>query len=215
MYYLLTKGIVTGFILSIMIGPVFFMLLELSIRKGARAAMSFDLGVLLSDVLYIAIAFFFFSEIKELTTDGNNEHWMKIGGGIIFIGFGLVFLLKKNSKKDEEFREVTNTNKKEYFLLGLKGFFLNFTNPMVIFYWLSVLTLGASDAGKSDLNESVLIYVIVILITFFSIDLLKIFGAKKLRPFITDKVLLAMNRLTGIVIMLTGVILLFQGIQKL
>ena len=48
---LVLKGIVTGFILSIMVGPVFFVLLETSIKKGVRAALAFDLGVLLNDRL--------------------------------------------------------------------------------------------------------------------------------------------------------------------
>ena len=52
---LILKGIVTGFVLSIMVGPAFFVLLETSIRKGARAALSFDAGVLLSDFIYILI----------------------------------------------------------------------------------------------------------------------------------------------------------------
>ena len=56
---LIAKGVVTGFILSIMIGPVFFVLLETSIRKGIRAAIAFDLGVILNDIVYIGIAFFF------------------------------------------------------------------------------------------------------------------------------------------------------------
>ena len=56
---LILKGVVTGFVLSIMIGPVFFVLLETSIKKGVRAALALDLGVLLSDLLYILIAYVF------------------------------------------------------------------------------------------------------------------------------------------------------------
>ena len=54
---LILKGIVTGFILSIMIGPVFFVLLEISIRKGVKAGIAFDIGVLVNDFLYILIAY--------------------------------------------------------------------------------------------------------------------------------------------------------------
>ncbi|MFN5982117.1 MAG: LysE family transporter, partial [Fluviicola sp.] len=68
MVELILKGVLTGFILSIMIGPVFFVLLETSIRKGVRAALAFDLGVLLSDLIYVLIAFIFSSEITKLTS---------------------------------------------------------------------------------------------------------------------------------------------------
>ena len=62
---LIVKGIVTGFILSIMIGPVFLVLLETSIRKGVKAAIAFDIGVLLNDILYILIALVFYNEVAE------------------------------------------------------------------------------------------------------------------------------------------------------
>jgi hypothetical protein len=50
------------------------------------------------------------------------------------------------------------------------------------------------------------------LTVFFSIDLLKIMGAKKLRPFITDPVLQSLNRITGSILTLFGLVLLLQGL---
>ena len=69
---LILKGVVTGFILSIMIGPVFFVLLETSITKGIRAALALDFGVLLSDLLYILIAYVFYSEVASLGSKDNR-----------------------------------------------------------------------------------------------------------------------------------------------
>jgi threonine/homoserine/homoserine lactone efflux protein len=90
---------------------------------------------------------------------------------------------------------------------------LNFTNPLVIFYWFSVITLGAksSDHLNTD-NVSILIYLAVILVTFFSFDLLKIFGARKLRPLVTDKLLVFLNQLIGVIFFCFGVFLVAQGI---
>jgi threonine/homoserine/homoserine lactone efflux protein len=48
------SGIPWGLFLSFMIGPVFFILLETSIIKGFRAALVFDLGVVLGDVFAVA-----------------------------------------------------------------------------------------------------------------------------------------------------------------
>ena len=52
------SAIPLGFFLSFMIGPVFFVLLETSVVKGFRAAVMFDLGVVLADIIFILIAFF-------------------------------------------------------------------------------------------------------------------------------------------------------------
>ena len=54
------SGIPWGIFLSFMIGPVFFILLETSIIKGFRAALVFDLGVVLGDICFIGIAYLIF-----------------------------------------------------------------------------------------------------------------------------------------------------------
>ena len=53
----IVTGIPWGIFLSFMIGPVFFILLETSITKGFRAALAFDLGVVLGDVFFIGVAY--------------------------------------------------------------------------------------------------------------------------------------------------------------
>ena len=58
-------------LLSFLIGPVFFVLLETSIKKGAKHAILIDIGVLLSDVLYLLTAYFFAETITEKLADYN------------------------------------------------------------------------------------------------------------------------------------------------
>lgn len=212
---LVLKGIVTGFILSVMIGPVFFVLLETSIRKGVRAALSLDFGVFISDVIYILIAFLFYNEVKSLA-DGESKEIAKVIGGILFIVYGLFTFFKKPAKIQLPVsKEREPSDWKEYRILCLKGFLLNIANPLVIFYWFSVLSLG--DAQKIEgltTRTTLLLFIGIILLTFFSIDILKIMGAKQLRPFITNKLLKSLNQLIGIVFMAFGVVLLIQGFVK-
>lgn len=213
MFELIIKGIVTGFILSIMIGPVFFVLLETSIRRGVKAAIAFDLGVLLSDVVYILIAYVFYSQVSSLM-EGEKQDLLKIIGGALFIVYGVVTYFKK--PKEMKVDEVGNVvhRSTDYIMLMLKGFFLNFANPLVIFYWFSVITLGAKKATHGDTtDDAILFYIGIILVTFFSLDLLKIFGAKKLRPLVTDKLLVILNHFIGIVFFVFGVFLVAQGIM--
>ena len=47
------KGFLTGIWLSMSFGPVFFLLIQTSIRKGIKHALFFDLGVFMSDLLSI------------------------------------------------------------------------------------------------------------------------------------------------------------------
>ncbi len=208
---LILTGIFTGFILSIMVGPVFFVLLETSIRKGVKAAIAFDLGVILNDIIYIIIAYFFFAQVEQLKS-GDDNSVLQIIGGSLFLVYGVYNFFKKVkgikiNKLGDESHDLRG-----YLLLGLKGFLLNLANPMIVFYWFSVLTIGAKDASGPGEGIHLFVFVSAILITFFSIDLLKIFGAKSLRPLVTNKVLKGLNRLIGIVFVAFGIVLLYQGI---
>lgn len=212
---LILKGVITGFILSVMIGPVFFVLLETSIRKGVRAGLALDFGVFISDIIYILIAFLFYNEVK-LIAEGQSKETAKVIGGILFIIYGLFTFFKKPATIQLTTSKVREpADWKEYRILCLKGFLLNLANPLVIFYWFSVLSLGDSNQLKGlGTQATLLLFIIIILLTFFSIDILKILGAKQLRPFITNKLLKSLNQLIGIVFMVFGIVLLVQGFVK-
>ncbi len=209
---LLLKGIATGLLLSIMIGPVFFVLLETSIRKGVKAALAVDFGVFISDVVYIIIAFVFFQQVADLAV-GNDNSVVRLVGGTLFVVYGTYNFFKKVNKSNaaKEFESVPNVA--GYAMLALKGFLLNLMNPLVVFYWFSVMTLGAEDGESRD--SSMILYLSYILITFFSIDFLKIIGAKRLRSLVTQRLMMGLNRMVGIVFVGFGVVLIAQGIIRL
>lgn len=212
---LILKGIVTGFILSIMIGPVFFVLLETSIRKGVKAAIAFDTGVLLNDILYILIAYVFYNQVEQLSS-GDDNSVLRLIGGVLFFVYGIFTFFKKAQDIfiHEDGAEPA-TNIKGYLLLGLKGFLLNLANPMIVFYWFSVMTLGSKDVTEEGTFTAMIVFISSILITFFSVDLLKIFGAKSLRPLVTTRLLKGLNQLIGIVFVAFALVLISQAIIAL
>lgn len=212
---LILKGIVTGFILSIMIGPVFFVLLEISIRKGFKAGIAFDIGVLLNDLVYILIAYVFFNQV-ELLSSGDDNSILKIIGGIMFFIYGVFTFFKKVETISVDNNQIqVQTDFKGYLLLGLKGFLLNLANPMILFYWFSVMTLVSEDSSYGENNITMFIFIVSILISFFLVDLLKIFGAKSLRPLVTPKLLKGLNYLIGIVFVSFAMVLISQAILAL
>ncbi len=208
------KAIVAGVVLSVLIGPVFFILLETSIRKGVKAALAFDAGVLLSDLIYICIAYFFYSEVESVTKSEDN-FIIKIIGGSFFLFFGVATFLKKIKDPHADPDSSGLLTQGDYLKFFTKGFILNLVNPMVLFYWFSILALGSKGSinGLSS-GATLFIYIAVLLFTFFSIDVLKIFGAKMLRPYITKDVLSSLNKITGSIIFIFGIILLVQVIFR-
>ena len=67
--YDIKNAVLLGFFLSFMIGPVFFMLIQTSIVKGVKAAITFNLGVILGDITFIFIAYFGSRHLLEKIKD--------------------------------------------------------------------------------------------------------------------------------------------------
>jgi threonine/homoserine/homoserine lactone efflux protein len=210
-----------GFLLSVMIGPIFFLLLETSITKGFRSALALDFGVLISDIIYVLIAVMFVEQIKGLIA--GNKLMFSIIGGSIFVIYGIINLVKKVELLDTQKLEgidadIDSTkqqnNTKDYVFLGLKGFVLNFANPMVIFYWVSVASVANNAVPDKNSTTWAFVFLGVVLLTFFSIDVLKIIAAKKIRPLVNQTLLNGLNRLIGIVFTFFGLFLILQFFLK-
>ena len=92
------SAIPLGFLLSFMIGPVFFVLLETSVVKGFRAALMFDLGVVLADIVFITIAFF---SSYRLIQSIKDDPALFIFGGIVMLTYGIISFInnRKEAKK--------------------------------------------------------------------------------------------------------------------
>ena len=216
-FFLQAIGI--GFLLSVMVGPVFFVLLETSITKGIRAALALDIGVFISDILYILFALSFVDQISSINS-GENKLIFGFIGGSIFIIYGIFYFFKKSKMADLTL-EAENTSKevaaapKDYLLLGLKGFILNIANPAVIFYWLSILSLAAQSVPDNTKNPNtwILLFLSILLGTYFSIDVLKVFTAKRLRTLVNQNLLNALNILIGLIFFLTGVFQIIKNFQ--
>jgi threonine/homoserine/homoserine lactone efflux protein len=82
---------------------------------------------------------------------------------------------------------------------------------MVLFYWFSVLTLANQSLSEGDSDFMIFLFLFIVLVTFLGFDLLKIVGEKKLKPLVTENVLIGLNRLIGLVFFLFGIVLVIQN----
>jgi threonine/homoserine/homoserine lactone efflux protein len=213
------QAIGIGFLLSIMIGPVFFVLLEISITKGFKSAMIFDAGVLLSDLFYIVISLFFAYQLKGLG-DVKNNLILSVLGGTLFIAYGVYNLFFKQVKMgtgaldeellDSEEKANKSTKKKDNSMLVLKGFMLNLLNPGVVIYWLAIIAKGFDLVAPYESDAHIVIFITIILITFFGIDCLKAYVANKIKPLVTVKLLRGLNSLIGFIFLGTGIFLILR-----
>lgn len=201
------SGIPIGIFLSFMVGPVFFVLLETSAIKGFRAALVFDLGVVLADIVFISIAYF---SSYRLIQSIKNDPAIYIFGGILMLTYGLISLLKiHKTTRNIDKKTVNEILKKDYFSLFIKGFLLNFINVGVLLFWFLILiTVGP----KLQLDSSrMIVFFISVIGSYLIIDLGKILLAKQLKHKMTPNNILKMKKTISVLLIIFGIVLMFQG----
>lgn len=203
--YDIKNAILFGFFLSFMIGPVFFMLIQTSILKGARAAIAFNTGVILGDVSFILIAYFGSRHLLEKIKDDPRLFFI---GGLILIVYGVITYLDKSGKKEAE-ASIDLPANNNYFKLILKGFFLNFINIGVLALWLGLIVVIGPTL---DMNpRHILYYFTIIIVSYFITDIGKIVLAKQLKSRLTPLVVYRIKRTMGILLIVFGVGLMLKA----
>lgn len=209
MIEIITAGIVLGVTLAFMVGPVFLLLVEISLTKGVGKAIVFDLGVLLADIVFIVLVGYGSTFIHEI----NNVSWVFAIGGILIIGYGIynIYNAKRKRKimdQQAHLPQITGSNA----LYLIKGFFLNFMNVGVLAYWLTTtVTLRAAIQGSA--NEAALLwaYFTSTVAAYFATDLVKIFMAQRLKTKLTTEVLIKIERTVGFILIVFGAFLILRG----
>lgn len=201
MLELIISGIGLGIVLSFVTGPVFFALIKTSIEKGFHAGMWLAAGVLISDVIYILITVYGSSFIN---LESNYRVPIGIFGSVILLGIGLYYFFKKVKLNHENINcKKRNTG---YFF---KGFLMCIFNPSMFLYWVSVTSGFISIHGRLKAEE-ILPFFGAILITQFSMDIVKAYYSNKLRYRIKEHTMVALNRVAGGLIIIFALKLMYN-----
>lgn len=201
------NALLSGFFLSFMVGPVFFVLLETSATKGIKKAIIFDLGVIFADIVFIIISYYgsyaLLSKIKD-------DPRLFFAGGLILFSYGLIIFIKEKRKTiilDPSLVVVEKTSNLGMFL---KGFLLNFINVGVLGFWLALIIVISSNVGMD--GNRVFLYFSTIILAYFITDLGKIFLAKQLKSKLTPRIINKIRKIMGIILMIIGIAIASKAI---
>ncbi len=201
-------AIPVGILLAFMLGPVFFVLLETAAMKGVRAALAFDAGVIMADIVFLLVAYFGTNQLLEKIKD---EPALFIFGGTILGIYSVISFLKV---RRTQYRKSTYTIQKlkgaAYFEIGVKGFLLNFINVGVLGFWLAVIIIFGPALDMEPQRLSV--FFATILITYLIMDILKMLAAKRLNNKLTPTRVALSKKVIAIIMMVFSVVLIFKGI---
>ena len=195
----LYNGLLLGIFLSIFIGATFFVLIETSIIRGFRSALSMNMGVFISDIMLILLTYFGTSEFLD-TLISNS--YFKFAGGFAFFGFGLYYIFKRYHRK------IAINNNISYTRLFFIGMVINTLNPSVIAFLLGSVVLVVTY--KSFNIQQTIIFYTGCLSVIILADLIKIYFASRLKKYIEKRFLKIISVVTGVLFILLSLKILFQ-----
>lgn len=198
----LIEGLFLGFASILLIGPVVFILINASIYNGKKAGISVALGIILGDIIYTIACF---KGLDYITNSETFNTYVSYIGFVILFSLGLIYTFKKHRKVNEK-----DFNPKNELLLNfIKGFSINFFNPFVLSVWLFV-----ANYAKTNFSDESVSFLAAALLGIFLIDLAKVFLSKYLKDFISSNKLMIFYKISGIIMILFSLRILYFLISK-
>jgi threonine/homoserine/homoserine lactone efflux protein len=211
--HIVAQGVILGMTLSVLFGfgPALIALVQTSIHRGFWSGVLLAAGVFISDIVLVGLSFF--GAIKILDNPGNKLVF-GIAGGILLIIFGVVTYTRKVMLGNDKQANGVAVSAPGPVTFILKGFFINFTNPFVWFFWMGVVVGFASNYdGKDPLP--LLFFFSGALGTIFLMDVLKSFSAYKIKRYVQSHSLIWINRIAGAGLVFFGIYLILKSIFDL
>ena len=214
-------AVVIGLFLSLIVnmGPAFITLVQTSLHRGFKTAAWFISGVILNDAMIISL--YILTSVQVVMRSELEVTLFSIGAGIILILFG-IFTFRRKVEEDKESLIEKRTNeiiekkddKPSWLLMLGKGFVINLLNPFVWIFWFSAVAVVAGSMGGNKVNT--IVFFALILGTTLMCELLKAWGAAKLKVFFNPQRTTIMNRCAGILLVVCGIyFIVLKGIVNL
>ena len=149
------EGVVVGLSLALIMGfgPSFFTLIQTSINKGFKSAMLLDIGIILNDIMVVALMMM--TNIQFNITDEKNLLLPGIAASVILIIFGIytytlspnkiIHISENNNQKIEKIEEKYDDAR--WYVYLSKGFVINIFNPFVWIFWITCVATASSNFG--------------------------------------------------------------------
>jgi len=203
------KGLAISLLLIFSVGPVIFTIIKQSINHGRRGGFSFIIGVWISDLIWVVLSNGFSEAIKTLL---HFKIPIGIAGCIFLIGMGIyfAFIKKIEPRRLQEPVEIagdeyTPSGKKtNYFAIMSSGFIINTLNPAIISFWV---IMAASLASVYSFNDRIIIFTTCLGVNMLA-DVAKVLGAGYIGKKLSDRVILIINRLSGVLYLIFGLVIL-------
>jgi threonine/homoserine/homoserine lactone efflux protein len=207
MVAIMLNGFLTGLILQIAIGPVFFFILNLSIQKTVVDGLFAVIAVTLADYIFIALAVL---GVGKLLEKPKMKIVLGLTSSVVLIIFGIIMILSIDPNT-----QIGNSNtlaESNYLSSFVSAFLLTISSPLTIVFWTSLFAAKAIEKGYAQ-KQLILFGISAGLATFVflgaSVTLLSI-----VRASIPLALLGILNAVVGLLLIIYGVIRLYKIVMK-
>ena len=194
-------------LLTFSFGPAFFALINTGIKEGYKVGSLLAFGIVISDfIVCMLIILLVHYGATNFIQDEKSQRFMGILAGIVLIIFGVVHFRQPDQKNKEATIESSKGPSASSMIL--KGFLLNSLNPTVWLLWLSNVTLVSKTLEYKVLN--MVVYFSITLGLVLLVELAKISAAGKLKKVLTRKTMRVINFITGALLIVSGLVLIYN-----
>jgi threonine/homoserine/homoserine lactone efflux protein len=196
------RGLVLGFLIAAPVGPIGILCIRRSLSMGRMAGLLTGLGAATADGFYGCVAAFGITVLSDLLV--SQAFWLRLMGGLFLCYLGIKTFLAKPAE-DAAAPEHQGTALSLY----ASTVFLTLTNPMTILMFAGVFA-GSGLAIAKDYGAATILVAGVFLGSALWWFLLS-FGASLFRAKITGSNLRLLNQISGLILLVFGVIALHSS----
>ena len=187
------------------VGALAVLSVQRTMNSGLKAGFIIGLAAAISDLLYASIAAFGLKFLSDFFM--NHKITLSIIGGIIIIFMGVKIYLSDTIKQYRRKNKLTKTDMANDFLSSLM---IALSNPITILgFGTFFASFGVASIAKTHLELLLLIAFIFIgaISWWFGLS----FAIDRFRNRITLRILVWINRITGVAVIVLGVAILLSA----
>ncbi len=206
------KGALIGIVASAPMGPVGVLCVQRTLNKGRIYGLITGLGAAISDILYALITGYGLSFIYDFIHNRTALFWLQLIGAVLMFIFG-IHTFRTNPTKN---KHNVSRNKSSLVQNGVTGFFLAFSNPLLILLFLALFTPFNFMLPEQPLHNQFIGYAAIFggaMLWWLFIT----YVVNKLRTRFDVRGVCLINRIIGTLVMIgafIGIVLIITGIYS-
>lgn len=208
---LFIRGLILGFSIAAPVGPIGVLCIQRSLTHGRRAGFFSGLGAASADAVYGAIAAFGLAGLSAFLVD--FQFWLGLWGGLFLLYLGWKVFRSTPAAVDAGLTGNGERNQPKKRLLSyyLSTFALTVTNPMTIISFTAVFAgFGLGSEGSDFRSAWALVSGVFTGSAAWWLTLSLLVGHPRWRVLLGGRGKLWINRVSGAVILIFGVIVLLS-----